>query len=96
MNITLSVSKKDIKDSQEVLDSLSIEELTHKFIRFLSAERRLDEWRNERYSPKARSLVDQARKEEKIEKESRDFNQDEVRKRFSDTCDTIAQKRNHD
>lgn len=94
MNITLSVSKKDIKGSREILECLSIEELTHKFIRFLSAEQRLNEWRNDRYSPKARSLVDRARKEAEIEKESRDFNRDEVRKRFSDTCDTIARKKN--
>jgi len=96
MNITLSVSKKDIRGSREILECLSIEELTQKFIRFLSAERRLNEWRNDRYSPNARSLVDQARKEAEIEKESRGFNRDEVKKRFSDTCDAIARKRNHD
>ena len=95
MNITLSVSKKDIGDSREVLECLSVEELTHKFIKFLSAEQRLRDWRNTRYSSEARSLVDQARKDAEVEKNSQGFSQEAVKKRFLNTCDTIARKRNH-
>ena len=95
MNITLSVSKKDIGNSREVLECLSVEELTHKFIRFLSAEQRLRDWRNTQYSADVRSLVEQAQKEAEIEKTSQGFSQDAVKKRFLETCDTIARKRNH-
>ena len=95
MDIILSVASRDLEPSREFLEHLSPEELAHKFILFLSAERRQEELRNRRYSAETRSLLESARAEAETEKCAPDLDKNAVRERFSDTCNSIAEKRNH-
>ncbi len=96
MNIILPVSQDDLKTSGEILEGFTSEELAHKFVLFLSSERKLAEWRDQRYSTDTRSLVEAAQRDAEAEKNNPDYQESTVRDRFMKTCQTIAKKIHHD
>ena len=96
MNITLDLSEEDLASSRKIIEGMTREELTHKFIQFLSAEQNLEDWRKQRYSADTRALVEQARTEAAAEKEPSLHQKEAIRQRFEKTCKTIAQELSHD